>query len=98
MPLDEIVIGRALAARLPADEDSRARVRAVDGQTTHVQLDWAGGGASLFLAAADLDVDVEAFAARWIAPALEGAVFEAPLFCLSCGTAKRIGVDLPCGH
>ncbi|WP_321814600.1 MULTISPECIES: hypothetical protein [unclassified Paraburkholderia] len=98
MPLDEIMIGRALADQLPADEDSRARVRSVDGHTTHVQLDWAGGGASLFLSASDLDVDVAAFATRWILPALEGAVFEAPLLCLSCGTAKRIGADLPCGH
>jgi len=98
VPLDETLISRALADRLPADEDSRARLRAIDGHTTCVQLEWAGGGVSLFLAPADLDEDLDVFASRWITPALEGFAFEVPLLCLSCGAAKRVGVALPCGH
>jgi len=88
-----------LLARLPDKARASVSERVLDAHTVRIELNWNGGGVSLFLGPDDLLVPAAVFGARWIAPALDGAVPAGEsLLCLSCGAAKRPGIDLPCGH
>jgi len=88
-----------LLARVPDGRGLSVGERAIDANTVLIELNWRGGGASLFLRPDDLRVPAWEFAERWINPALDGAAPAAePLLCLSCGAEKRPGLDLPCGH